>query len=109
MKANLTIAVIQALVGAIPDMPQWLYFVVAHPRYEEMVKRCVPTARIGHPALVGIECYVKRDQVADLWMFSDHKTLEQYLSGELSELDLMGLIETGSCLPKYDPASDSKT
>lgn len=50
----------------------------------------------------GIEIHVKHGQVADSWMFSDSKTLQKYLAGELSEMDLMGLMQTGACQPNAE-------
>lgn len=99
--AALTFATLAAMMSEIPKPPPWRYCTVK-PEHAEMLRREIPPAQPGQLPIVGIEIHENPGQVADSWMFRDSKTLRKYLAGELSELDLMGLMETGACQPNAE-------
>ena len=95
--AALTLATLAAIAASISKPPPWRHCTLTPENFERL--RHDPEFRSDKMPTCGIEIHVKHGQVADSWMFSDSKTLRKYLAGELSELDLMGLMETGACQP----------
>lgn len=95
---GITLATLAAALSDMPRPPMWRYCTVK-PEHAAMLRREIPPAQSSQLPAGGIEVYEMPLQAADSWMFSDSKTLRKYLAGELSELDLVALIETSACQP----------
>lgn len=95
MSTHFTFATLAAVAAAIPKTPLWRHCALTPENFERL--RHDPKFRSDRMPAYGIEIHVKHGQVADCWMFKDSKTLRKYLEGELTELDLIGLMETGAC------------
>lgn len=94
---KLTLSALAAVASLMPKTAVWRHCTLTPASFERL--KHDPEFRCDRLPFLGMELRVKHGQVADCWAFSDSKTLRKYLEGELSELDLMGLIETGSCKP----------
>lgn len=77
---NLTLACITAAMALFKKMEKpWIAAVLS----TKSMRLITP------PTMGGIDLYEK-DQIADGWLFRNQEDLKQYLSGELTEMDLIG-------------------
>lgn len=94
MRTKLTLAVLATLASATADRtPKWRW------------RHCAVAPRVFHRLAkeaegTGVHVHCKPGQVADSWVFRDRETLDRYMSGELAELDLAGMVQHGTCLPE---------
>ena len=95
---GLTFAAIKAAISNMPPKPRWCESVMNVESYERLrsdpVFEDVPMGGFGMMLI-----YCKPGQIAAAWMFSDRLTAQRYLEDELTENDLMAMVETGKCQP----------
>lgn len=95
-----TLAAIAAAMAAMPKPPPYRYC-VCKPEYYVRLQRETPTDA-GPFQGAGIQIFPKFQTVA-AWLFADHRTMHKYLAGELTELDLLSLVQTGGVRPDESP------
>lgn len=93
---GLTFAGIMSMLDALPPRIESWPYCVTKPQH---AARLQAEFRPSQGDILGIQIIEKPNQVADAWMISDRRILNRYLSGELSELDLMALAGPVNCKP----------
>lgn len=93
----ISLAALAMLAGSLPPPP---------PRFRYMaVRDGMDSLRLGmkeSAQSVGMTDVIVREkpsQVADAWVFVEEETFRRYMDGQLTELDLVGLTETGKVKP----------
>lgn len=96
---NITFATLAAVLAEIPNPPEWRYCTVS----TEQAAKLKEIPAVKGPIMGGIHVYEKAGQVAGAWMFSDTKTVQDYMCGLLTELDLFEFMKRGICQPNENP------
>jgi hypothetical protein len=93
----LTIEALTELIAKLPPPPKWKASVVRPQVLARLRELEAPTPSASvFLSTFGMPLYEK-NQMADCWIFSDFETLEKYLNGDLTEMDLVNLALSGVC------------
>lgn len=94
---GLTLETLIAAAAKVPKCNDWRYYALNPKTYGQLVRD--PEFRSDTGVMFGLEIHGKPGQVMPAWKFSDLETFRKYLSGELSETDLLerelGMVEPG--------------
>ena len=88
MKNTLTAEDLKEAMGLIKKIGPIYHYVVTKPSCFDSIPKVKEPA--GAFDMFGVTVYIK-EQAADAWMISDRDVLNKYMSGELSEWDLVFL------------------
>jgi len=80
------------------DKPIYRYICLKPSTMQKLCQACVNDDRPSD-MYAGLEIYQKSNQIADSWLFTEKDTLNKYLDGVLSELDLFERINSGKVKP----------